>query len=292
MRNIQDNRPLVVTIICTAYNHEKYIRDCLEGFVMQKTSFRFEAVVHDDASSDGTAAIIREYAAKYPNIIKPILEKENQYSKHDGSLARILDENTNGIYVAQCEGDDYWIDPYKLQKQYDFMESHPECSLCFHANYKLYPSGRQVVYRPKVIKVFYSLEDVLRGGGTFMSFNSMFYRWELLKDIERPDFWKNCPIGDVPSVLFFALQGKLGYINNEMSVYRVGAQDSWTSKQNTLEKRNLHYQAVLRMYDEFDEYSSGKYHKVVMRKKRISIWRYRKANFIFFIRMILKKLEF
>ena len=76
----------MVTIRCITYNHEPYIRQCLEGFVMQKTNFRFEAIVHDDASTDGTAAIIREYAEKYPDIIKPIYETENQYSKHDGSL--------------------------------------------------------------------------------------------------------------------------------------------------------------------------------------------------------------
>ena len=122
-------QPLTVTIRCLAYNHEPYIRDCLEGFVMQRASFRFEAVVHDDASTDGTAAIIKEYAERYPDIIKPIFETENQYSKHDGSLRRIMDEHTRGKYVAFCEGDDYWTDPLKLQKQVDFLEAHPEVSL-------------------------------------------------------------------------------------------------------------------------------------------------------------------
>ena len=126
------NENVVVTIRCMAYNHEPYIRQCLEGFVMQKTNFRFEAIVHDDASTDGTATIIREYAEKYPDIIKPIFETENQYSKHDGALKRIMDEHTHGKYVAYCEGDDYWIDPFKLQKQVDFLERNPEYSMCFH----------------------------------------------------------------------------------------------------------------------------------------------------------------
>lgn len=112
--NIKDNQPLMVTIRCTAYNHEPYIRACLEGFVMQKTNFRFEAIVHDDASTDGTAAIIKEYAEKYPDVIKPILERENQYSK--GTLGKIMDEASKGKYIAFCEGDDYWTDPLKLQK--------------------------------------------------------------------------------------------------------------------------------------------------------------------------------
>lgn len=125
-------QPLMVTIRCITYNHEPYIRQCLDGFVMQKTNFRFEAIVHDDASTDGTAAIIREYAEKYPDIIKPIYETENQYSKKDGSLTRIMNEHTHGKYVAICEGDDYWIDTLKLQKQVDYMEAHPTCSMCFH----------------------------------------------------------------------------------------------------------------------------------------------------------------
>lgn len=128
----EDTRPLMVTIQCFTYNHEPYIRQCLEGFVMQKTNFRFEAIVHDDASTDGTATIIREYAEKYPDIIKPIYETENLYSKHDGSLRRIMNGHTHGKYVALCEGDDYWIDPLKLQKQVDFMEGHPDYTMCFH----------------------------------------------------------------------------------------------------------------------------------------------------------------
>ena len=128
-QNKDIQQPLMVTIRCIAYNQEPYIRDCLEGFVMQQTNFRFEAIVHDDASTDGTAAIIREYAEKYPDIIKPILETENQYSKHDGSLERIMNEHIHGKYVAYCEGDDCWIDPLKLQKQVDYMEMHPDCVL-------------------------------------------------------------------------------------------------------------------------------------------------------------------
>lgn len=123
------NKPLV-SIRCATYNHAPYIRQCLDGFVMQKTDFCFEAIVHDDASTDGTADIIREYAAKYPDIIKPIYETENQYSKHDGSLARIMNAHMHGKYIAFCEGDDYWTDPLKLQKQVDLLEKNAECSMC------------------------------------------------------------------------------------------------------------------------------------------------------------------
>ena len=121
----------VLTIQCIAYNQAPYIRQCLEGFCMQKTNFRFEAIVHDDASTDDTALIIREYAEKYPDIIKPIYETENQYSKKDGSLRRIMNKHTCGKYVAYCEGDDYWTDPLKLQKQVDFLEANVDYGLIY-----------------------------------------------------------------------------------------------------------------------------------------------------------------
>lgn len=128
----EDSRPLMVTIRCITYNHEPYIRQCLEGFVMQRTNFRFEAIVHDDASTDGTAGIIREYAEKYPDIIKPIYETENQYSKGGFPLLqKIMNDYTHGKYVSFCEGDDYWIDPLKLQKQVDFLEAHPNYGMCY-----------------------------------------------------------------------------------------------------------------------------------------------------------------
>ena len=127
----------LVSIQCMVYNHEPYLRQCLDGFVMQRTNFKFEAIVHDDVSTDGSAAIIREYAEKYPDIIKPIYETENQYSKKDGSLDRIMREACNGKYIAICEGDDYWIDPLKLQKQVDFLDANLEYGMCY-TNFNIY----------------------------------------------------------------------------------------------------------------------------------------------------------
>lgn len=126
----RENTDLLVTIQCLTYNHEPYIRKCLEGFIMQKTNFRFEAIVHDDASTDGTAEIVREYSEKYPGIIRAFFETENQYSKHNGVIGKIIRENTHGKYIAMCEGDDFWIDPLKLQKQVDLLENNPSVSLC------------------------------------------------------------------------------------------------------------------------------------------------------------------
>lgn len=123
---------IIVSIITLTYNHEPYIRECLDGILMQQTSFKFELLIHDDASTDNTANIIREYATKYPNIIKPIYQTENQYSQKVPIGCTYLYPRAQGKYIALCEGDDYWTDPLKLQKQVDFLESHPDYVMCTH----------------------------------------------------------------------------------------------------------------------------------------------------------------
>src|SRR5690554_6550272 len=123
----------VVSICCITYNHEPYIEDALKGFLIQETDFPFEILIHDDASTDRTADIIREYEAKYPRLIKPIYQVENQYSQGVKISAKFNFPRSQGKYIALCEGDDYWIDKDKLQKQYDFLKLNQEYSLCFHS---------------------------------------------------------------------------------------------------------------------------------------------------------------
>ncbi len=120
---------ILVSICCLSYNHEAYIRECLIGFMMQKTSFQIEILIHDDASTDKTANIIKEYAAAYPEIIKPIYQKENQYSRRKSVSATYQFPRALGKYIAFCEGDDYWTDPYKLQKQVDFLEKNTDYAM-------------------------------------------------------------------------------------------------------------------------------------------------------------------
>ena len=216
----EDTRPLMVTIRCITYNHEPYIRQCLEGFVMQETNFRFEAIVHDDASTDGTAAIVREFAEKYPDIIKPIFETENQYSKHDGSLRRIMDEHTHGKYVAFCEGDDYWTDSLKLQKQVDYMERHPQYLMCY---------GKCRYYYEKndmLSKYTYGGDSVtfeqLLCGNTIPTLTVLYkkeiesrYQEEIIPCSKH---WK---MGDYPRWLYIAHKGKIGFMQDEFGVYRI-----------------------------------------------------------------------
>lgn len=128
MKN-NDDTPLV-SIICLTYNHAEYIRQCLEGFLMQQTDFSFEIIVHDDASTDGTAIIVKEYAEKYPDRFVPVLQTVNQYSQGVSIGKTFLYPLAKGKYIAECEGDDYWTDPLKLQRQVDFLENHPDYVLC------------------------------------------------------------------------------------------------------------------------------------------------------------------
>ena len=217
-QNIEET-PLLVTIRCFTYNHEPYIRQCLEGFVMQKTNFRFEAIVHDDASTDGTADIIREYAEKYPDIIKPILEVENQYSKHDGSLTRIMNAHTYGKYIAMCEGDDYWTDPLKLQKQVDFLESHDDYGMCYtrvvrfvqkSGKYEEEWGGSNVLFEDLLIK------------NTIPTLTCLIRKdlYEVYKAQVRPDLqaWK---MGDYPMWLWFSHESKIAFMPIVTGVYRV-----------------------------------------------------------------------
>ncbi len=127
-----DKHKPIVSVCCLVYNHEPFLRECFEGFVMQQTTFPIEILVHDDASTDHSADIIREYTAKYPDLFKPIYQTENQYSKGVDVLS-INIKRAQGKYIAVCEGDDYWTDPLKLQKQVDFLEVNLDFSLCFHS---------------------------------------------------------------------------------------------------------------------------------------------------------------
>ena len=155
----------MVSIQCLVYNHEPYLRQCLDGFVMQKANFKFEAIVHDDVSTDRSAEIIREYAEKYPDIIKPIFEKENQFSKGFDKLSSIMNAAGKGKYIALCEGDDYWTDPLKLQKQVDFMEAHPDYAMCFSDAVVTWEDDKGIIPRSGFFNVEtreYTGQDLLR----------------------------------------------------------------------------------------------------------------------------------
>ena len=209
---------ILVAIHCLVYNHEPYLRDCFEGFVMQKTNFRFVAIVHDDCSTDHSADIIREYEAKYPDIFRPVYETENQYRKQDGALGRIMETAINATgakYIAMCEGDDYWTDPYKLQKQIDFLETHDEYIACFH-NAVIYNGVTQTLFNALNESNYPTTQDIIERNW-FISTQTLVYRNVQLATPE----WGNKVInGDYFTELLLAQKGRFYYMNDVMAVYR------------------------------------------------------------------------
>lgn len=238
---------VLVSIRCLVYNHEPYLRQCLDGFVMQKTNFAFEAIVHDDASTDKSADIIREYAAKYPDIIKPIYETENQYSKRDGSIRRIMNDaiNPTAKYIAICEGDDYWTDPLKLQKQFDFMEANPDYSLCFHPAYVKFENGLQerTLYR-KWKETDYNGLDIIRQWTiptASVFFRAKFYNKKYLEIANDRRFI----YGDIVLFEYMSTKGRIKCINGIMSVYRRNAGGVTEKDKDELSKNEInHYKAI------------------------------------------------
>lgn len=216
---MEDEKRIVVAISCLAYNHRDYIRECLEGFVKQKTNFKFVAIVHEDASTDNTAEIIREYELRYPQIIKPIYEKQNQYSKGDGSLARIMNKallDTGADYIAICEGDDYWTDPYKLQKQVDFMENNKQYSACFHNARILHENGDVRLFND-LKETHVQTPDAIIKRHWFIPTAALLFRNSIA---EYPEFMKN-NFGDYAIELYYASKGPFYYMDDVMSVYRL-----------------------------------------------------------------------
>ena len=221
----QDN-PLV-SIICTAFNHESFITQCLDGFIMQQTNFPFEIIVHDDASTDITQEIIKKYEQKYPNLFNNIYQTENQYTKKDINIwSDIMFPKAKGKYIALCEGDDYWTDPYKLQKQVDFLEANEEYVFCGHEVFikntkwdeKIEDTFFSKAYNI-ITKNNYSSEELIAIKYPFHT-SSFVFRNKLNWD-DFNHIFKITISGDNTLIAILALYGKTKYFEDCMSVYRL-----------------------------------------------------------------------
>lgn len=211
----------LVSIICTAYNHEEYIKDALEGFLMQKTDFPFEIIVHDDASTDRTAEIIKEYEKANPQLFVNIYQTENQYSKGEGDVGRIVFSAARGKYIALCEGDDYWIDPYKLQKQVDFLERNKDFAICFH-NVKVLKEKEQIVVGDFITRNVPEVTDIYElAKGNYIHTPSVVFRnnSNAVKDFKA---LVDIKVGDYPLHMLNSQYGKIVKISEYMAVYRYG----------------------------------------------------------------------
>ena len=253
----------VVSVCCATYNHEAYIEDALVGFLTQKTDFAFEVLIHDDASTDETANIIRKYQASYPRIIKPIYQKENQHSQGN-KPSRFNHQRAKGKYLAICEGDDYWIDPYKLSLQIRHLEDNKNIDLCFHSAYQLdMRSGqREAIGEYQKNDGVVSLDTIILKRHGQIPTASTFIRSDVMREIyEFRDARPYLTAGDIYLHFFGSKRGGAFYINKPMSVYRAFVPGSWTQKnRNDYTKRLANISARVSSYIELDKLTNYKHH--------------------------------
>lgn len=257
-----------VSVVCATYNQVSYISEAIESFLMQKTSFEYEIIIHDDASTDGTSEIVKKYVNKYPNKVFAILQNENQYSQGVQFSRLYIHPMVRGKYIAICEGDDFWTDPYKIQKQYDYMEKNQGCSLCIHDGYLL-TADKSILFHSKPMsenpKKYY-IEDAIMGIGTKVVTNSFFYRTELTRQ-ERPQFVEMAPAGDFVAPIHYALNGYIYYMPEKMAAHRALAINSFSSTmgrgKESRKKWEVFYQRQYKAMKELDYYTNYKHSKCI-----------------------------
>ena len=265
--NSNINKTPLVSISCITYNHANYIRDAIEGFLMQKTNFSIEILIHDDASTDGTEEIIREYEAKFPNIIKPLYENENQWIRNRRGSSVFNFPRAKGKYIAMCEGDDYWNDSMKLQKQVDFLEANKDYSLCFHSAQVINEESKKVIYNQRSHwgNRTFSSATIIEGGGSFVPTASMIFPKSIIHDLPPVLSFDNKPVGDLFFAINCALNGKAYYIDQLMSTYRVH-ETNWSynigGASNSI-KRYEHHLKIIEAVEKINTYTNFKYKKPI-----------------------------
>lgn len=259
----------LVSVSLVAYNASAYIKDAIEGCLMQQTSFPFEIIIHDDASQDQTPQIILDYASNYPDKIVPIIQTVNQFSQGHEINAKINIPKARGKFIAFLEADDYWIDPLKLQMQVDFMEEHPEVSMCFTATKEIESSGSNTerVTRYRDHDAICTSEDVILMGGRLVNMGSALVRKSIYDDL--PEWYHYSQIWDNTVPLLALTYGKIQYLNNITAVYRYNVPGSWTQKNvKNYKGRIKSISRTLALLDGFNEGTNYQFDKLIKRKSR------------------------
>ena len=254
----------LVSIVCDTYNHAPYIRRALDGFLSQETDFPFEIVVHDDASTDETADIIREYESARPDLFRCVYRTENIYSKDPKILEHYVFPLARGKYIAICEGDDYWTNPNKLQKQIAYLEAHPDCTLSVCAADLVDPEENRIgSVSPYDTDTDISTEDMIIGGGGFVATASIVAPTHLAQN--RASFCDETDVDDAVLQIWFASNGTTHYIAESMCAYRQAVPGSWTVTYHAAgrEAQITHHRGLARALREFDVQSNYRWHDAV-----------------------------
>ena len=270
---ISKNNPKVSISVIT-YNHANYIEQALESVLMQETDFDYEIIIGEDDSTDGTRDIVQSYQKKYPDTITVLLNERENVIYIDGkptgrrNLINNL-QHCKGEYIALLEGDDYWTDLHKLQKQVEFLDKNLDYSMCFHK--VLFVSEESnvdpVVYQPYKKKRSYTLEDLIQKN--FIATLSVVYR-NLGFFSNLPQWYYSMPVGDYPLHLLAAEKGSIGYLDDQMGVRRVHKSGYWSSM--SLEKK---HETALKIYAAVDQYFEvSEYSKVARSSLYYTRYRY------------------
>lgn len=274
-----------VTVVMLAYNHEQWISKAIDSIVHQKTDFKFKLFVHDDCSTDNTKAIIEQYHEKYSDIVVPFYETENLYSKDIKITEKILLPHIKSEYIAMCEGDDYWTDLSKLQQQVDYMESHKNCTLCFHNADFVDTDGNMLKpFYPQNIWNDFEIEKKIsfQNGADFsvieilrLDFTptaSLMFRYELYNELRKFDISLDLLIRLIATNMGYA-----HYINKKMSAYRTGNSQSASGVLQNSEQKlfDEFYKLHCSILDEFDEYTNFQYHEEILKqeeRKKLTVY--------------------
>lgn len=253
-----------VSIYCRTYNHKTYIQNALDGILMQETDFPYKVIVFDDASTDGTSDIVKDYAERYPQIIQAFIMEENTWHSPDRAKvdSEFMQKYLTGKYIGYCEGDDFWIDPHKLQMQVDYMESHPDCVLYLHNalwfNCIDHTMKTGNPYSCKSEKDI-SAEELLMMYNGHPPTASILHKREL---VSMPLFFRESSVGDYPLLLYALSCGNVHYNNRIMSVYRQMADGSYNNAMQTDQYFLFYYFfGISEFCVKYNNYTNYKYEK-------------------------------
>lgn len=256
----------LVSVLLISYNEEKYISKAIESILKQKTTFKFEIICHDDASTDGTQIVIQEYYRKYPEIIVPLLQKSNKMQKGHQIVMEYCYPLVRGKYIAYCDGDDYWSNDEKLQIQVEFLENNPEYSMCLHDFSFLYEKKDKMKRsacgkRERDISIN---ELIIWNYKKIPQLGAAVFRTNLAKN--RPDLFAKIgggenslrPISDLPLYIYLGLNGRVKYIPIVMTVWRRRVSGTWANgakKENII---NFNYEKI-EFFEKLNTYSCERY---------------------------------
>lgn len=272
------NTPLV-SVNCLVFNHARYLRVCLDSLLMQRTNFPYEVVVHDDASTDGSSDILREYATRYPDVVRPYIQAENQHSKGRKYIGEDVNvQRSRGRYIAFCEGDDFWTDPQKLQRQFDAMEAHPACSICFHHTRVVDENGQPGMGAFPIpgtrleglerVSIYDLLRSHCRDGLCSFQTSSFFIRKEYMEEYVRlkQTVYKAFPYGDTPMAITALMHGEGLVLRSEMSAYRTCPTGFTAVRYDNRKQRLQMEKEESEGYRALDAYTKGIYHRLIRYK--------------------------